>query len=104
VAHGDGADAGERDLGARLGGTHNALEPAPPGALGRGERAGNRPQPAVERELADRRVAGEPSRGQLRRGPEDGKGDRQVEAGPLLAQVGRREVDGDPPERPLELR
>ena len=52
---------------------------------------------AVERELADRRVLGERVRaGPARRG-EHRERDRQVEAGALLAQRRRREVDGDPP-------
>ena len=65
---------------------------------------GDRPQPPVERELADRGVARERLGRQLVGGGEHGERDRQVEARPLLAQRGRREVDGDAPlRRPLEL-
>ena len=42
--------------------------------------------------------------GELARGEEDRRGDRQVEAGPGLAQVGRRQVRGDPLQRELEAR
>ena len=59
MADRDGADAGERHLGARLGRADEALEPAAPGTLGGGKRSGNGAQPAVERELADGGVAGE---------------------------------------------
>src|SRR5207249_9239259 len=51
VAHRHGAHTGERDLGTRLGGTDEAFQPTPSRTLGGGESAGNRPQPAVEREF-----------------------------------------------------
>ena len=59
MADRDRAHAGERHLGARLGRADEALEPAPPGAFGGGERTRNGAQPPVERELADGGVAGE---------------------------------------------
>src|SRR5712691_5714044 len=48
-------------------------------------------------------MPGEASRRQLAGGAEDGERDREVEAGPLFAQVGWRQVDGDPPDGPFEL-
>ena len=79
-----------------------------PGAarpLGDRERAGDRTDAPVERELADGRVLCEPLRRELPRGGEHGERDRQIESGALLAQRGGREVDRDPPvERPLERR
>jgi hypothetical protein len=65
--------------------------------------SGDRPDAPVERKLADRSVVGESLRGQLPRRGEKGEGDREVEAGPFLAQGGRCEVDRDPAvDRPLE--
>ena len=98
-----GLDAGERDLGSRLGRADEAPGAVPPRALGRGERARHRAQTPVERELADRCVPGERARRQLTRGGEHRQRDREVEPRSLLAQVGGREVDGDPAQRPLEL-
>ena len=63
------------------------------------------PHATVQRELADRRVLGEPLGGNLPRGGEEGERDREVEPGAFLPESRRREVDGDPPvPRPLELR
>jgi len=56
---------------------------------------------ATQRELADE---GDPARGRdhLLRAEQDPHSDRQVERGTRLAQVGRRQVDGDPPRRMAE--
>ena len=103
MADGHRLDAGERRLGRRLGRAEQPLEPDPPRALRDGEHAADAAQPPVERELPDRRVPLELlARHLLRRG-EHGERDRQVEAGALLAQAGRREVDGDAAARPLQL-
>ena len=48
-------------------------------------------------------MSSKPIAGNLSRGGEDRERDRKIEARALLAQAGRREVDGDPPHRPLEL-
>ncbi len=62
-------DPGERGLGRRLGGADEALEPGPARTLRDRERPRDRSHPPVERELADRRVLGEPlGRELLRRG------------------------------------
>ena len=87
----------------RLGGADEPLEPGAPRALGRGEHAADRPQPAVERQLAEGGVLVERARRHLVRGGEHRERDRQVEAGPFLAQRRRREVDGDRRRGPLEL-
>ena len=63
VVTGDRLDSGERHLGARLGRADETREPGAAGAFGRDERAGDGPQPSVERELADRGVAVERSGG-----------------------------------------
>ncbi len=55
------------------------------------------PDPAVERELADRGVLREPLGRNLPRRRQHRERDREVEAGALLAQGCRREVDRDPP-------
>ena len=104
MAHGDRLDARERRLGGGVARAEHALEPHAPRALGDGEHAADAPQPAVERELADRRVPVElVVRHLLRRG-EHRERDRQVVAGAFLAQTGRREVHGDPPARKLRAR
>ena len=86
-----------------LGRAEDALEAHAPRALGDREDAADAAQPPVERELADRRVPVELVVRHLARRGEDGERDRQVVAGALLAQPGRREVDGDAAARELEL-
>ena len=56
---GYGLDAGQGDLGARLGRADDPVEPGPARALGRDERAGHGSEAPVERQLADRRVTGQ---------------------------------------------
>ena len=71
MANGNGLDAGERRLRCRL---RRADEPRQSGAesaLGHGQRAGDGPHAAVQRELADGRVLGEPLGRELPRGAED---------------------------------
>ena len=99
-----GLDPGQRRLGRGLAGAEEAWKPCPPGRLGSDDRARNRAEPPVQRQLADRGVLGERLRRDLARGGEHGQRDRQVVARALLAQPGRREVDRDAPKRPLELR
>jgi hypothetical protein len=99
----DGLDAGERGLRSRLGGADQARAACSPRALGNGDRPADGPHPPVEGQLAVRRVLREPLRGKLPRRGEDRERDREVEARALLAQPGRREVDGDAAARPEPL-
>ena len=100
-----GLDAGEGDLGRRLGGADDVRETRPAGAFGDRERPCDRPDAAVERELTDGCVVGEALRGQLPRRREYREGDGEVEPGALLAQGRGCKVHRDPAvERPLERR
>ena len=96
-------DAGESRLARRVGRTEETLGTEPPCALGDGEDAADAPQPPVERELADRGGALERAARELLRRREQRERDRQVEAGALLAQLGRREVDRDAARREVQL-
>ena len=100
----DGFDAGERYLGAGLGGADETGGAVAARSLGRDERSGDGTEPAVEGELSDRGVPCQRSLRKLARRGEDGERDRKIESRALLPQIGGREVDRDPPERPLELR
>ena len=84
VAERDGVDAGELGLRRRLGGAEEAREPGPARALRGREHPADRPDAAVEGELAERRVPRERGGGNLTGRSEDGERDRQVEAGSLL--------------------
>jgi hypothetical protein len=77
-------------------GDRDRLHPRRPRGLGHRQRTGNRADAAVQRQLAGQRVAAERLARQLPRGGEQRRRDRQVEPGPLLSQVGRRQVGGDP--------
>ena len=57
----------------------------------------------MERQLADGGVLGKPFARDLPGGGENRERDRKVEARALLAQAGRRQIDGDPADRPIEL-
>ena len=87
-----GVGGGDRDAGAS----------ARCGLLRHREHAVQRPDRAVERELARKPPAGERLGRELLRRAEDGRGDRQVEPRTRLAQVGGRQARGDPLERELE--
>ena len=79
------------------------LEPARDAPLGDGERARDRPDAPVERELPDGRVLGEALRRKLPRRREHGQRDREVEPRSLLPERSGREVHRDPAvQRPLE--
>ena len=96
-------DPGQRGLGCRLRRTDEARQPAPERAFGDGQRAGDWTDAAVQGELADGCVLGQPLGRDLPRRAEHRERDGQVEARAFLAQRGRCEVDGDAPvERPLE--
>ena len=60
VADGHRLDPGERRLGRRLGRAEQPLQSSPARSLRRREHAADGPDSAVERELADRGVLGEP--------------------------------------------
>ena len=99
----DRGDARERRLARGVGRTQETLGAEPPRALGDREDAADPPQPAVERELADRSGALERAARELLRRREQRERDRQVETGALLAQLGGREVDRDPAGREAQL-
>ena len=104
VTHADRLDSGQCDLRARLGGTDEMGEAGATGSLGRDERARNGPQSAVERKLADRRMALERLGRDLVGGGQHRQRNREVEPGSFLAQGRRSQVDGDPAlGRPFEL-
>ena len=97
-------DPGESSLRRGLGRTDEPVETCPARRLGGDERAGHGANAAVQRELPEGGVLSEPLGGDLVRGGKHRERDRKVETRPLLPQPRRREVDGEPPERPLELR
>ena len=99
----NGLDAGQLGLGRRLGGAEETGEAGPTGALGSRQHPTDGTDAAVECELAERRVPGQCAVRDLPRCGDDGERDRQVEARAFLPQPGRREVDGNAPDRPFEL-
>ena len=103
MPYGDGLDSSESDFRRRLGGAENSVEPGSPRSLRDRKRTGDRAYATVERELADRRVGGEPLGRKLPRCRKDGERDGKVEAGSLLAERRRCEIDRDPAvQRPFE--
>ena len=104
MAYADRLDACERGLRAGLVRADQPLEAGTPRALRDREHAAHAAHAPVERELAARRVLLEPSRRNLARRSEQRERDREVEAGALLAKLGRREIDGDPPRREVQFR
>ena len=64
--------------------------------LGHRQGTWDRPDPAVESELAGEHISIDDPARELPGGREERGGDRQIKARPGLAQVGRREVDRDP--------
>jgi len=103
MAHGHGYDARKGGLGRRLHRADEPIQPGPAGGFRGDEYTRNGTDPPVESQLSHRGVLGETLRRDLARSGEHRKRDRQVEAGPLLAETGGSEVDCDPPQRPLEL-
>jgi len=69
------------------------------GGQGHRQRAPDRPDLAVQAELAEHHPALQRFDGELPRRAEDAQRDRQVERRAFLAYVGRREVHGDAGER-----
>ena len=96
VVHRDDVDTRQRRLGRRLRRADQASQSLTPRTFRNGDRARYRPYAAVEGELADTAVLEQPLRRELVRAREQCERDRQVEAGSLLAQRRRREVDRDP--------
>jgi len=91
-----------RGLGCILPG-HNHGADTGAGALGRQrEHAPHRTECPVQPQLADEGCALQPSRVHVPRGSQEAHGQREVEGTPLLAHVGRRQVDRDPPGRKRE--
>jgi hypothetical protein len=78
--------------------------PKPARSLGNRQHAAHAAQASVERELADRGRPCERAPWELLGRGKDRERDRQVEAGALLPQLGRREIDRDPPRREVQLR
>ena len=103
VADGHGVDAGERRLLRRLRRAEQPLDSEPSRALGDRENAADPAQPAVESELADRCGSSERGARHLERRAQNRERDRQVEAGALLPQLGRREIDRDAAVGELQL-
>ncbi len=89
-------DACQRDLRRRLCGADQAYLPVPVRPVGDCDRTGDGPDASVQPELAERGVLREALQWDLPRRGEDGERNGEVEAGSLLAQCRRREVDGDP--------
>ena len=104
MAHRHRLDARERDLRRRLLRAEHASETRAPRAFRHGQCAADGPDAAVERELTQRCVQGEQVARHLPGCRENRERDREVEAGPLLAQARRREVDRDPAAGPVPLR
>jgi len=82
----------QRSLGGVLLGNSKAAHPRRTQAARHRQHPGDRPDRAVERQLADEAVAVETQRAIVE--AEDGHGDGQVEPGALLGHLGRRQVDG----------
>ena len=104
VAHADRLDARERRLRAGFVGTDDTLQVGATRAFGHGQHAADTTKASIQRKLSARRMLGEPCPRQLVRRCEQRQGDRQIESRPLLLQLRRREVDGEPVVRPLQFR
>ena len=83
-------------------GTTTRAQPARARGGGDRERAADRPHAAVERELAGDRDAGEMVLQRMAGRGEERERDRQIVGGAFLAEVRRREIDGDAAGRDLE--
>ena len=100
--HPDVAD--ERGLGRVGERDHDAFGPGAGERVDQRERAGDRPNRAVEAELAEHRDAVEHPGGERVVGAEHAHRHGELEAGAGLAHASRREVHRDPALRPLEAR
>ena len=79
------------------------LETDPPRRLGRDQRTVHRPQPPVERELAEHEHLARALARELVAGSQDRHRHRKVVPGPELGHVAGSEVDDDAPLRPPQL-
>ena len=105
VARSDDLDAAaETGLSSALARDDERLDPSPPRRLGHRQGAPHGPQTPVEAELGGRCDALDPLGGRLARHREHGQRDREIEPGPLLALLGRRQVDREPRAREAVLR
>ena len=87
VPYRNGLDARESGLGADSAAQTTCVEPRAASTFGDGERARDRADPPVERELTDSRVLGQPLGRELPRRAEHGERDREIEPGALLAEA-----------------
>ena len=104
VAHRHCLDSAQLRLARRLGSAQNPLEPRAPRPFRDGERTAHGPDASVEGQLAHCRMLREPLDRKLPRRRQHRQCDREVEAGSFLPQTRGSEVDGDPFQRPLQLR
>jgi hypothetical protein len=77
-------------------GQENRLVAGSPRGQGHGERAAHRTQAALETDLAQDHLLSQPLLRQLPAGDQDAQRDGKVERRSVLADIGWREVDGDP--------
>jgi hypothetical protein len=89
----------EAGLDGVLGGNQQPLQALPACRLGDGDRALDRPQPAVQAQLGGGAHAAHGRRLDLTAGGQDRERDGQIEPGSLLALAGGCQVDGDPHHR-----
>ena len=102
MAHGDRLDAAELGLAGGLRCAQDLVEPGSARSFGHRERAPNRPDPPVERELADGRMPGE-LLGRELAAASTARAIERSKPDPSFQAAGR-EVDRDPLQRPLEAR
>ncbi len=84
-------------FGGILGGQQETTTPLGLGPECQGQGPFDRADRPRERQLAHHGERGEIAGHELFAGHEDAHGDRQIEAGPLFADVGRSQIDGGPP-------
>jgi hypothetical protein len=99
----DRVDAGKSRLARGVPWAQETLDSEPARTFGDGENAAHPAQATVERQLADGSGAFERGPRQLLGRCEKCQRNRQVKAGSLLAQLGRREVHGDAAVREAQL-
>ena len=103
MPHGNRLDPGQSRLGRRARGAEHPRQAGLECGLCQRKDSADRPQSPVQSQLADGRVLRKRVPRNLPRRGQNRECDRQVERRALLPQRGGREVDRDPPERPLQL-
>jgi hypothetical protein len=103
MAQRDRLDARERGFRSRFRCAEDPGQTRLASTLRCSERPAHRANAAVEGELANGGMTGETIGRDLPRRRQHGQCDRKIEAGSLLAQCGRCEVDREPGLRPLQL-